>query len=139
MLSNNHSRFVVLEGVDGAGKTTLSREVADQLRGFDFVFCSRKEVMSGDPFIASQMNKIASLMWTDNKGATDHLLPTYYWLHLQSVWYTLLFQFVIEPLLAQRKNVVVDGWFYKFMARLLIRDFDFQYLNTFFPIFLSPM
>ena len=136
---NNHGgQLIVLEGVDGSGKTTLSRETAKRLGDIGFCYCSRKEIMRGDSFVATQMKKVASLMWTDNEGETDHQLPTHYWLYLQSLWYTMLSQFIIEPLLAHGKIVIVDGWFYKFIARLLVENFDSSYLYAIFSHVLEP-
>ena len=130
--------FIVLEGVDGCGKTTLSKKMVEIINSPDVVYCSRKTIMKNDPFIEEQMKKVASLMWTHNSGVLDHFLPKHYYIHLQAAWYSLLTSFVIKPLLQQNKTIVVDGWIYKFMARLLEQDATNDYLNTIFSHIMEP-
>jgi dTMP kinase len=130
--------FIALEGVDGCGKTTLSKKMVEIIDSSDFVYCSRKTIMNHDPFIEEQMRKVASLMWTHNSGILDHFLPKHYYIHLQAAWYSLLTKFVIKPLLKQDKTIIVDGWIYKFMARLLQQDSTNDYLRTIFSHIMEP-
>ncbi len=130
--------FIALEGVDGCGKTTLSKKVVEIINSSDVIHCSRKAIMSSDPFIEEQMKKVASLMWTQNRGILDHFLPKHYYIHLQAAWYSLLTNFVVKPLLEQNKTIVVDGWVYKFVARLLAQDATNDYLKTIFSHIMEP-
>lgn len=128
--------FIVLEGIDGSGKTTLAKAVAERYP--NTVFISRKSLPSEKSFVSEQMAKVHELMWTPNHGALDHLLPRDYWVFLQRTWYTLLQEFVIEPELQAGKNVICDGWFYKFWARLEQQNYQFEYLETIFSAVKKP-
>lgn len=130
--------FIALEGVDGCGKTTLSKKIVEIVNSPDVIHCSRKTIMSNDPFIEEQMKKVASLMWTHNSGVLDHFLPKHYYIHLHAAWYSLLTNFVIKPLLEENKTIVVDGWIYKFIARLLEQDASNDYLKTIFSHIMQP-
>lgn len=134
----NKGFFIVLEGVDGCGKTTLCKKLVDIVNSPDFIHCSRKTIISDDPFIEEQMKKVSSLMWTANNGELDHFMPKHYSIHLQAVWYSLLIDYVVKPLLEQNKTVIVDGWIYKFIARLLQQNFRYDYLKTVFSHIPEP-
>ena len=127
-------KFIVLEGVDGVGKTTLASKLnLDE----EFIHVKRKQISQMHDFIDSQMLKHNKLLWTED-GSMDHLLPTTYWITLQAAWYILLTNFVIEPLLNEGKNVIVDGWYYKLKARLLLQGEDMEYVENIFKTILKP-
>lgn len=127
-------KFIVLEGVDGVGKTTLASKL-DMTE--EFVHVKRKQISQIEPFVDSQMLKHNKLLWTED-GSKDHLLPTTYWITLQAAWYILLTNFVIEPLLKEGKNVIVDGWYYKLKARLFLQGEDMEYVDNIFKPILEP-
>jgi len=127
-------KFIVLEGVDGVGKTTLASQL-DMTE--EFVHVKRKQISQIEPFVDSQMLKHNKLLWTED-GSKDHLLPTTYWITLQAAWYILLTNFVIEPLLKEGKNVVVDGWYFKLKARLYLQGEDMDYVESIFNPILKP-
>lgn len=128
--------FIVLEGIDGSGKTTLSKAVAEYLP--NAVYVSRKTLPDSNSFVTSQMKKVHDLMWTPNHGALDHLLPRDYWVFLQCTWYSMLQEFVIKPILESDKTVICDGWFYKFWARLEQQNYQYSYLETLFAHLIKP-
>lgn len=127
-------KFIVLEGVDGVGKTTLASKLN---LNEEFVHVKRKQISQIHDFIDSQMLKHNKLLWTED-GSMDHLLPTSYWITLQAAWYILLINFVIDPLLKEGKNVIVDGWYYKLKARLLLQEEDMEYVENIFKPILEP-
>ena len=127
-------KFIVLEGVDGVGKTTLASKLNSEE---EFIHIKRKQISQTNDFVDSQMLKHNKLLWTED-GSLDHLLPTTYWIFLQSAWYILLTKFVIEPLLNEGKNVIVDGWYYKLIARLALQGEDMEYVNNIFKPILKP-
>lgn len=130
--SPNKGHFIALEGTDGSGKTTLSRSVADSLSNLGIEYCSKKEIPRNPTFVEKSMGNIAALLWPEENTSFDHLLPPQYWLYLQATWYSLLYEFVVVPKLKDGRTLIIDGWYYKFMAKLLVRGFDYDYLDAIF-------
>src|SRR5690348_6667019 len=111
--------FVVLEGIDGAGKTTLSSAVAASSPHLNMVFCPRRGIATSPSFAEKCMKDLAAILWPGGSISFGHLLPPHYWLSLHTAWYSLLSEFVISPLLENKHIVVVDGWHYKHTAKAL--------------------
>lgn len=88
--------FFVIEGIDGSGKTTIAKQLVEKSNG-KYLYVNRKSILGGDGFIQNQMEKVSQLMWTENNGELDHLLPVDYWINLQLTWYSLLQEFIIKP------------------------------------------
>jgi dTMP kinase len=103
---------IVLEGIDGAGKTTLAPLVAELVDGR---FISRKTVPERPATAKATLNSLATALWESGGGAE---LPTDYWLHLQLAWYTAFSSLTI-PAASGTTRVVIDGWYYKFLAKLV--------------------
>lgn len=131
-------RFVALEGVDGCGKTTLARSVADVdladgpppvAGGGQVVFVSRRTVPPGDGFAARLMRQNAWMLW-ESGDATD--LSPEFWVTLQASWYTAMTDAVIGPLLDRGHDVVLDGWMYKFWSKLLNQGYTEDELHVIF-------
>lgn len=127
--------FFVIEGIDGSGKTTIAKQLVEKSNG-KYLYVNRKSILGGDGFIQNQMEKVSQLMWTENNGELDHLLPVDYWINLQLTWYSLLQEFIIKPNI--KKNIIVDGWFYKFWARLETQNIDINYLKSSFQRIIKP-
>ena len=108
--------FIILEGIDGSGKTTLAQQVANQRP--NTIYVSRKSISKENDFKATQQHKLFDLMWPDENGALEKTLPINYWIYLQCTWYTLLSELIISPLLQKGYDVITDGWYYKFWAKL---------------------
>ncbi len=84
------------------------------------------------------MTAVAQMLWPKESTLFDHMLPLDYWLHLQVTWYALFCEFVVRPRLDAGKNLIVDGWYYKFMAKLLVRGLSDEYLSTVFSNIQQP-
>ncbi|MCG8467921.1 MAG: hypothetical protein MJB57_06865 [Gemmatimonadetes bacterium] len=124
--------FVVLEGVDGAGKTTIATELGDRLPESRVAFLDRKTVPDRPGFVRTNMQKLASLLWHEADGTEDNLLPTEYWLHLQAAWYAAFTRWVLAPATRRCDCAVVDGWYYKLQAKLRLSGYRIEYLRHVF-------
>jgi len=112
--------LIVFEGIDGSGKSSLAQALIPLL-GAPYEYCSHKSIGESHPHVAWSMRQLASLLWPEaERKHHAHLLPPGYWLALQVAWYEVLWEQVIKTKLASGTNLIVDGWVYKFMAKLLV-------------------
>jgi len=113
--------FITLEGSDGAGKTTLGKSVSEKLTAVNNIrFQRRKDFPSNQPVITKAMDGVSKLLWDRGDCEGDNRLPVSYWLHLQAAWHASSFKCYIELALSNSTNVLLDGWFYKFYAKMLL-------------------
>ncbi|MEV0453805.1 dTMP kinase [Catellatospora methionotrophica] len=133
-------RFVVLEGGDGVGKTTLARMVADldydqalkalaEQAPSGLVYVPRRQISGTSDYSASLMRHLSTMLW-DSGDSPD--LPDSFWVALQAAWFTAHATTVIGPLLDAGCDVIVDGWVYKFFSKLLQQGYDQAALDTIF-------
>lgn len=132
-------RFIALEGTDGVGKTSLARHLADlsydaaisklaqpiadtspDVGAGTLAFVSRRQVSSTSTYAATLMEHLSTMLWHSG-DAPD--LSDAFWVSLQAAWFTAHSETVLQPLLDAGFDVVVDGWLYKFFAKLLIQGF----------------
>lgn len=132
-------RFIALEGTDGVGKTSLARHLADL--SYDaaitrlaqptadsspvadigaLAFVSRRQISATSTYAATLMEYLSTMLWHSG-DAPD--LSDAFWVSLQAAWFTAHTETVLQPLLDAGFDVVVDGWLYKFFAKLLIQGF----------------
>ncbi|WP_327749785.1 aminotransferase class I/II-fold pyridoxal phosphate-dependent enzyme [Streptomyces europaeiscabiei] len=106
--------FIVLEGPDGAGKTTLARSVASLLAHRGLRHLDRRQIADTSPFVTHLMEQLANMLW--NSGDSRDLADDF-WAHLQASWFSAHGQHVVRPALADGP-VIVDGWYHKLAAKL---------------------
>lgn len=148
-----HGRFIALEGTDGVGKTSLAQHLAD-LSYDDAVamlrqpsngaqrqisrrvtFVSRRQISATSQFSANLMQQLSTMLW--HSGDAMDLSDTF-WISLQAAWFTAHTETVTRPLLEAGFDVIVDGWLYKFYAKLLIQGRTERELDTIFANVLMP-
>ncbi|WP_326580824.1 hypothetical protein OIE69_42460 [Actinacidiphila glaucinigra] len=140
-------KFIALEGIDGAGKTTLAREISDlsypDLFAVEavpefrlpadpdgrYLFISRRQESLTSEYSAKLMKQAATMLWYSG-DSTD--LPPSFWVTLQASWFTAHSETVLRPALEAGYNVIVDGWFYKFWSKLLAQGYRLEQLETIF-------
>jgi len=140
--------FIAFEGPDGVGKTTLAATIAEQ-RYDDvvvaghisaasddaIVFVSRRQPSLTSPFAKRLMDHLSMMLWHcgDERDLSDS-----FWLAAQVAWFTAHTETVIGPLLAEGHTVLVDGWIYKFQAKLLLQGHSQSTLDTMFRSVREP-
>ena len=138
-------RLIALEGPDGVGKTALAERLAqvtydDAVAGVDsgvtavpgdapLVFTSKRQVSRTSGYAAGLMEHLATMLWHSG-DAPD--LPDAFWAGLQAAWFTAHSTAVLQPLLDAGRDVLVDGWFYKFCSKLLLQGWAQPELDVIF-------
>jgi hypothetical protein len=127
-------RFIALEGTDGVGKTSLARRLADisyeaaiarlteptatprpaNMEVGALAFVPRRQISATSAYAATLMEHLSTMLCPDLSDA--------FWVSLQAAWFTAHTETVVGPLLDAGFDVV-DGWLYKFFAKLLLQGF----------------
>jgi thymidylate kinase len=139
-------QFLVLEGTDGIGKTTLAGLVADLSyeaaigsvathRPQDvvgpqpLVFAPKRQISATSAYAARLMEQLSTMLWHSG-DALD--LPDAFWVGLQAAWFTAHGTTVLQPLLDAGYDVITDGWIYKFCSKLLLQGYSQPDLDMIF-------
>lgn len=121
-------KFIVVEGPDGAGKTTLAAAAAQALAARGVQHLERRAISTASTYAASLMRPLATMLW---HSGDDTDLPDSFWVHLQAAWFTAHGEQVVAPALKDG-HVLVDGWFYKLWSKLLIQGYQRGELDELF-------
>jgi thymidylate kinase len=116
--------FICIEGIDGAGKTTLSRKVVASLikRGCGALVLQRDCLPIADRRVARRLTSLSKLIWNCESAANPAHFGDNHWLHLLASWY-LGVSFAMESEGGfDGKIIVADGWIYKYMARFFLKE-----------------
>jgi dTMP kinase len=120
----NRGVFVAVEGTDGSGKSAAARELVSKLRDgrIPAVLVDAKRPSLSSPFLSERMKVHASILWENPSSEPRDLLCDAHWVHLSASWYEAVAQHAVAPALQAPQIVVVDGWFYKLLARFLLKE-----------------
>ena len=131
--------LIALEGIDGAGKSTTARELVAQLRdvSVDASFVDRRLGAGSDRYVAARAEAMRRLIWEAEAPADP--LGSMHWILLIASWYAALER--IQPRLSRDEEsvVVVDGWYYRNIAKTVVRaDADPDWLDSLFEFAPKP-
>lgn len=127
-------KFIVFESIDTALRSLFARNTAESM-GIKFI--EKKEIPDEKLNIATEIKKLAGLMWPENDQEIGHLLPLEYWINVQACWYTLRSKFIIEQQLQSGGSIICDSWYYNFIAKCKVdkkcnkdhMDFYFKHIK----------
>lgn len=126
-----------MEGIDGSGKSTTTREVAAALQDVGVTSASYKGVATTSVEIQSGMRQLNAILWPGDQAHLRHL-PSRYRVLLHAAWASLLSEGVVQPALEDGRIFLFDGWCYKIMARFFVDGYPREYLNTLFSHVVEP-
>lgn len=126
--SIRRGRLICFEGLDGAGKTTTAALLAQALteRGEPSIFIEKKCTRLANPQLADRMERLKALIW-DYGDTPIFDLGDEHSLYIMASWFAAFDRSIIRPALESGITVVVDNWYYKFLARFRLKpavDFD---------------
>jgi dTMP kinase len=135
--TRSSGKFIVLDGIDGSGKSTISKGIADRLHDPSLVYKRYKEIATTSPALETSMRQLESILWPPTQ---EHLrqLPSRYRVLLHGAWVNLVTDAVIKPLIALGKTLLYDGWYYKIMARFVVDGYSEDYIRQIFYGALEP-
>jgi dTMP kinase len=112
--------LIACEGIDGSGKTTTAGHLTEALRaeGVDTLHIDRHRPPAPPGYVRDQLHAIADRLWLASPGAPIHELGELHWAYLTGAYFSALCEAVVRPATERGQTVVVDGWFYKFVARV---------------------
>lgn len=110
-------RIVVVEGVDGAGKTTLVHALRRMLDAHGTaVRLVDKNTTATDPALRERLQQTNRLVYCNDGGQRNNWGDAH-WLYALGAWFHLLDECVIRPCIAAGSDVLVDNSHYKIWAR----------------------
>ncbi|MFE9018916.1 dTMP kinase [Streptomyces sp. NPDC007808] len=112
--------LIVMEGIDGSGKSTVAGLVARELDPDRTTCADKKDMAPADPGTAARAALLRDLIWASPEEQGD----TYgaaHWILLIASWYAGLAR--LRPELADEHTfAVMDGWYYRNIAKTLVRE-----------------
>ena len=112
-------RFVVLEGIDGAGKSTLSKSVLHVVRsrGYSCQIVNKhnQRVRTEGSEVLQALQRCLLSPTTAEQDVAS--VPKAVWLMASAAWFTVLSHQVIQPMLEQGVWVIADSWIFRRIAR----------------------
>lgn len=114
-------KLIIIEGIDGSGKTTVAQLVASKL-GSKAHFISKKSTETVTNYQKSFMSEVRPILWGRSASEPIHEIDEESWLYLHMLWYHMLQEFVLAPKLQQYDYVIMDGWYHKFLARHIVNE-----------------
>ncbi|MGK4585453.1 dTMP kinase [Kitasatospora sp. HPMI-4] len=114
--------LIVIEGIDGSGKSTVAplvrRALAPQAVGP--VAAGKHAIGPADPDTTQRAEQLRQLIWASAESAGD-TFGAAHWILLIASWYAGLSR--LRPdLTTDGELAVMDGWYYRNIAKTLIRE-----------------
>lgn len=131
--------LIAVEGIDGSGKSTVVRELSEQLISSSVEVCCANKKKAGrvTPEIAARADALSRLIW-DAEAPVDQFGTTH-WILLIASWYSALDRF--QPMFSPDDDrvVIVDGWYYRNIAKTIVRSgADEDWLDSLFASAVDP-
>lgn len=131
--------LIAVEGIDGAGKTTVAQLVAEELQrvSVDARYADKKASGQVAPEISARAGALSRLIW--NIDAPTDSFGAEHWIFLVASWYSAVDR--IQPLFSSYVEglVIVDGWYYRNIAKMVVRSgADREWVDSLFASAVEP-
>jgi thymidylate kinase len=114
--------LVSVEGIDGAGKTHVSRLLAERLRarGLHVDVLDKHEARFGDTFADSRLDLLRAAIWPREPEPDEDVLGTHFSLFLLAAWLAALKRLVAAA--APCDVRITDGTYFRVVAKAHVRS-----------------
>lgn len=139
-MSKTRARFICFEGIDGSGKTSAATSLASALdeAGCPAVFVPRKEPVCKDSRLNGRLELLAELIWGYGELPIEKFGDHHAFFNMAS-WYSAIDSQRIRPTLDTGTTVVMDNWYFKFLARMMLKKgLDTTMLHSCFSHLTKP-
>ncbi len=115
--------LICFEGIDGSGKSTVSKRLFNLLRGKHkrVVYVEKRSPNISNLHVSNHMLALSEACWNYPNDASILEMGELHWLHLIAAWFQALDNCKIKPLIASGHTVILDNWYYKFLARYSLK------------------
>ncbi len=124
-LSNRRQRgyLVCFEGIDGSGKSAAAESIFLQLRacGIPTIWPARNGADACPELAEIRLDAIGQMLWHYPPDCAIQRLGDKHLIHLLVSWFHLFDVCVLRPHLDANEIVLVDRWFYKYVARFALK------------------
>ncbi len=119
------SRFICIEGIDGAGKTSVAQALVKRLKneGITAILANRNTICA-DTHASTRLSILANLLWEYAPETPLQDLGDHHLIHLMASWFYLFDKVVIKKELKEGHIVISDQWVYKYIARFRAKSSD---------------
>ena len=119
MEPDGEGHLVALEGIDGAGKSTLASSLVKTLNdnGLPSVLVDKHTTsVPGSEDLSEYLDQVNAVIYR-RKPSVGPACGDHYWLFALAAWYALLDRLLIRPALGRGEVVVMDNAYSKIVAR----------------------
>lgn len=110
--------LIYLDGIDGAGKTTVLRTLRNWHHSPDLLFVGKAEFTAPSADQDAYLRELNAVVYQRPRHVAD-LCGDRYWLFAVAAWYQLLDAWVVRPAVEAGRTVVMDNSPLKIIARYL--------------------
>ncbi|WP_298966701.1 hypothetical protein [uncultured Roseibium sp.] len=111
--------LIAIEGIDGAGKTTVSDRLVSTLKqlGTPARACRKNDISFNNTFADSRLGHLRETIWPSEGEPDEDLLGTHFYLYLLAAWFSATSTRLAPFAGNDKEMVVIDGSHYRVMAK----------------------